>query len=117
MPLVACFPIIPPGTELSVPVGTPSLLGSIPVTWVTDYSGDVGNTVGPNGFSIGSRRRVSFGEISQIVVHEGDEQNVLVHLPAPTCEVSPGCPHQFTGGRCASGRALVYEDRFGLLAS
>src|SRR5687767_855464 len=33
--------------------------GSILVTWVTDYSGDMGNTVGPNGFSIGSRGQVS----------------------------------------------------------
>ena len=31
---------------------------SIPVTWVTDYS-DIGNTFGPNGFSIDSSRHVS----------------------------------------------------------
>jgi len=40
-------------------LGDAIALGSIPVTWVTDYSGDMGNTVGPNGFSIGSRRQVS----------------------------------------------------------
>ena len=32
---------------------------SIPGTWVTDYSGDIGNTFGLNGFSIGSSRQVS----------------------------------------------------------
>jgi hypothetical protein len=32
----------------------PSRSGSIPETWVTDHSGDIGNTFGPNGFSIGS---------------------------------------------------------------
>ena len=32
---------------------------SIPGTWVTVYSGDIGNTFGLNGFSIGSRRHVS----------------------------------------------------------
>ena len=31
----------------------------IPGTWVTDYSGDIGNTFGLNGFSIGSSRQVS----------------------------------------------------------
>lgn len=32
---------------------------SIPVTWVTDCSRDIGNTFGPNGLAIGSRRQVS----------------------------------------------------------
>jgi hypothetical protein len=32
---------------------------SIPDTWVTDYSGDMGNTFEPKGLSIGSRRHVS----------------------------------------------------------
>src|SRR5262245_46884614 len=43
----------------SNPGGASKLLGSIPVTWVTDYSGDMGNTDGPNGLSIGSSRQVS----------------------------------------------------------
>jgi hypothetical protein len=41
----------------SNPGGASNLFGSIPVTWVTDYSGDMGNTFGPKGFAIGSRRR------------------------------------------------------------
>ena len=28
----------------------------LPETWVTDYSGDIGNTFGLNGFSMGSSR-------------------------------------------------------------
>jgi hypothetical protein len=32
---------------------------SIPDTWVTVYSGDMGNTFGPKGFSIGSSLHVS----------------------------------------------------------
>ena len=39
----------------------------------------MGNTVGPNGLSIGSRRHVSSSKYPRIVVHE-DEPNVLVHL-------------------------------------
>src|SRR5687768_16667367 len=47
------------GVSGSNPLAPTILRGSIPVTWVTDYSGDMGNTDGPNGFSIGSRRQVS----------------------------------------------------------
>jgi hypothetical protein len=32
---------------------------SIPVTWVTVYTGDIGNTFGPNGLVIGSSLHVS----------------------------------------------------------
>jgi hypothetical protein len=32
---------------------------SIPDTWGTDYSGHIGNTFAPNGFSTGSSRHVS----------------------------------------------------------
>jgi hypothetical protein len=43
-----------------VPLWMPAFAGSMPITWVTDYSaGDIGNTFGPNGFSIGSNRHVS----------------------------------------------------------
>ena len=36
--------------------------GSIPDTWVTVYSGDMGNTFGPKGFSIGSSLQVSWSK-------------------------------------------------------
>jgi hypothetical protein len=39
----------------------------------------MGNTVGPNGFWIGSSRHVSF-EVPQVVVHEADEPNAVVDL-------------------------------------
>ena len=38
----------------SNPGGASNFLGSIPETWVTDYSGDMGNSFGPKGLSIGS---------------------------------------------------------------
>jgi hypothetical protein len=39
---------------------------SIPDTWVTFYTGDMGNTFGPKGFSIGSSLNVI--EKAQIIV-------------------------------------------------
>ena len=47
------------GTRGSNPSLSATSLRSIPETWVTDHSGDMGNTFGPNGFSIGSSRHVS----------------------------------------------------------
>jgi hypothetical protein len=43
----------------SIPVWSTNLRWSIPDTWVTVHSGDMGNTFGANGFSIGSSRHVS----------------------------------------------------------
>ena len=43
----------------SIPRRFTSSSGSIPVTWVAVYSGHIGNTFGPNGFSIGSSLQVS----------------------------------------------------------
>ena len=40
-------------------LGTPPSFGSIPETWVTLHSGDMGNSFGPKGFSIGSSQQVS----------------------------------------------------------
>jgi hypothetical protein len=37
----------------------PIFSGSIPITWVTVYSDDIGNTFGAKGLSIGSRRMAS----------------------------------------------------------
>ena len=39
--------------------GAPTTCWSIPVTWVTVHSEHIGNTFGPNGFSIGSSLQVS----------------------------------------------------------
>jgi len=38
--------------------GAPALSRSVPDTWVTVYTGDMGNTFGPKGFSIGSSLHV-----------------------------------------------------------
>ena len=43
----------------SVPDGDATPPRSIPETWVTPYSGDMGNSFGPKGLLIGSRRHVS----------------------------------------------------------
>jgi hypothetical protein len=42
-----------------VQCGEPSFAGPFPDTWVTVHSGDIGNTFGPKGFSIGSTRMAS----------------------------------------------------------
>jgi hypothetical protein len=48
------------GVAGSNPVAPTKIRRSIPGTWVTVYSAeDIGNTFGPKGFSIGSRRQVS----------------------------------------------------------
>ena len=57
----------PPASSAPVPCGAPRRhpphapcrSRSIPDTWVTDYSGDIGNTFGLNGFSMGSSLHVS----------------------------------------------------------
>jgi hypothetical protein len=47
-------------TEAASRVDGASILDrSIPVTWVTVYSGDIGDSYGPKRFSIGSSRHVS----------------------------------------------------------
>jgi amidase len=38
------------------------IVGSVPDTWVTFYTGDIGNTFGPKGFSIGSSLHVSWSK-------------------------------------------------------
>jgi hypothetical protein len=43
----------------STPVWSITLSRYFPVTWVTDYTEHIGNTFGPNGFSIGSSRHAS----------------------------------------------------------
>src|SRR5688500_15118232 len=43
----------------SNPGGASNLYGCIPDTWVTDYSGDIGNSYGTKGLSIGSSLQVS----------------------------------------------------------
>jgi hypothetical protein len=55
----ATFPKISTMQRSTVPHGDANLLRSIPETWVTPYSGDMGNSFGPKGLLIGSRRHVS----------------------------------------------------------
>jgi hypothetical protein len=43
----------------SNPIGSTNLLRSGPETWVTQRTGYIGNTFGPDGFSSGSSTRVS----------------------------------------------------------
>ena len=46
----------------SNPLSSTRKSGSVPDTWVSFYSGDMGNTFGPKGFSIGSSRHVSWSK-------------------------------------------------------
>jgi hypothetical protein len=55
-------------------------VGSIPTKWVTVYSGDMGNTFGPKGFFGRLEPACLVVEVAEIIVHEADEPNVLVHL-------------------------------------
>ena len=66
-----------------LPVGDAIIEWSIPVTWVTVHSEDIGNTFGPNGLLIGSSLAGLVVEIAQIVVHEGDEPDPLTDLCDP----------------------------------
>ena len=56
--------------------------GSVPDTWVTVHSGDIGNTFGPKEFWIGSPTRLVV-EVAEVVVHEGHEPDALADLRDP----------------------------------
>ena len=47
------------GVVGSIPAGRANIQGSILVTWVTVYTGDIGNTFAANGFSALASRPVS----------------------------------------------------------
>jgi len=49
---------------------------SVPDTWVTDYSEDIGNTFGPKGFEPAGL----VVEVSEIIVHEVDGPNAVIGL-------------------------------------
>ncbi len=46
----------------SNPAGVATAVGSIPNTWVTFHTGDIGNTFGPKGLSRGSSLHVSLSK-------------------------------------------------------
>ena len=60
--------------------GRANLRWSIPDTWVTVHSGDIGNTFGPKGLSIGSSLTRLVVEVAQVVLHEGDEPDRSLDL-------------------------------------
>lgn len=63
----------------SNPVGIASIFRSIPDTWVTVYTGDMGTTFGPKGLSSGSSLHLIV-EISQIIVHEAGQPDSVLDL-------------------------------------
>ena len=69
-----------PRTLPAHPLGGAKYKRSMPETWVTDYSGDIGKTIGLNGFSMGSSRQVSGPKVSEIVLHEADELYFVANL-------------------------------------
>src|SRR6476661_3267273 len=48
---------------------------SVPDTWVTFYSGDIGNTFGPKGFFDWFESARLVIEVSEIIVHKADQPN------------------------------------------
>lgn len=64
----------------SNPVGIASISGSIPDTWVTVYSGDMGNPFGPKGFVEWFQSACLIVEISQIIVHEAGQPDSVLDL-------------------------------------
>jgi len=47
------------GSDVRIVPGAPPSQGSVPDTWVTFYSENIGNTFGPKGFARGSSLQVS----------------------------------------------------------
>src|SRR5467141_3127888 len=58
-----------------------SFRGSNPETWVTQCTGYIGNTFGPNGFSSGSNTRVSRSKYPRCVIHKAHKPDIVVHCP------------------------------------
>ena len=75
------------GVGGSNPLAQTSQTRSIPGTWVTDYSGDIGNTFGPNGFSIGSSLQVSSSKYPKSYC-----MKVTSHVRSLTCFTPTFCP-------------------------
>jgi hypothetical protein len=55
------------GVRSFILTGAPEITRSIPTTWVTVYSGNMGNTFGPKGFSMGSSLQISIIDLAEIV--------------------------------------------------
>jgi hypothetical protein len=58
--------------------GRPILKRSNPETWVTEYTGYIGNNLGPNGLSSGSCLRVLRSKYPKIIIHETGEPDVAL---------------------------------------
>jgi len=55
------------------------LLRSSPDTWVTERTGYIGNTFGPNGFCK-EHPRLQIEVSSQIIIHKADEPDAVVNF-------------------------------------
>ena len=64
----------------SNPLGRATSVRSIPDTWVTVYSGDMGNSFGPKGVGDRFEPTCLVVEVAEIVVHEGGEPKMFVDL-------------------------------------
>ena len=67
------------GSGVRISPGAPHFQWSIPGTWFTDYSGDMGNTLAPNGFGAHSTRH-SWSSKKPKPRAESDNVNVEVSL-------------------------------------
>src|SRR5689334_11261617 len=62
------------GVRGSNPFGRNAVLGSIPDTWVTVYSGGIGNTFGPKGFRSFEPACVLV-EVVEVIVQKADQRS------------------------------------------
>ena len=60
--------------------GAPMIWRSVPDTWVTVYTEDIGNTFGPKGFAKGFEPASLVVEVAEIVIHKADEPNPVFGL-------------------------------------
>src|SRR5258705_7781463 len=65
------------GSRVQISALRPVFSGSFPDTWVTDYSGDMGNTLAVKGFGGALDPTALIVEEAQVVVHEADEPDVV----------------------------------------
>jgi hypothetical protein len=69
------------GSRVRIAPGSPFFLGSIPDTWITDYSGDIVDTFsGTNGFGPGYDPSLVFIKESKVKVKEADQPDLVIDL-------------------------------------
>jgi hypothetical protein len=58
------------GSQVRILLAAPNITGSVPDTWVTFYSGGMGNTFAPKGLARGLQSTGLVVEVAEIIIHE-----------------------------------------------